>query len=223
MLETFKKALKVKEIRKRLLYTFFILIVVRLGCQIPIPFVNGDAIAQVMRNFANENFSFFSAITGGSMEKMSIFALNITPYITASIIMQLLTIAIPKLDELQKDGEEGRKKIAEVTRYLTVALALIESTAMIIGFGNQGIFDTDAVKYSAMHDIRKWGVIVTGILAMTAGSAVLMWIGEQITEKGVGNGISIVLTINIISGMPSDIANLFKNFVFKEGMSIGGR
>lgn len=135
------------------------------------------------------------------MEKMSIFALNITPYITASIIMQLLTIAIPKLDELQKDGEEGRKKIAEVTRYLTVALALIESTAMIIGFGNQGIFDTDAVKYSAMHDIRKWGVIVTGILAMTAGSAVLMWIGEQITEKGVGNGISIVLTINIISGM----------------------
>ena len=198
MLETFKKALKVKEIRKRLLYTFFILIVVRLGCQIPIPFVNGDAIAQVMRNFANENFSFFSAITGGSMEKMSIFALNITPYITASIIMQLLTIAIPKLDELQKDGEEGRKKIAEVTRYLTVALALIESTAMIIGFGNQGIFDTDAVKYSAMHDIRKWGVIVTGILAMTAGSAVLMWIGEQITEKGVGNGISIVLTINII-------------------------
>ena len=218
MLETFKKALKVKEIRKRLLYTFFILIVVRLGCQIPIPFVNGDAIAQVMRNFANENFSFFSAITGGSMEKMSIFALNITPYITASIIMQLLTIAIPKLDELQKDGEEGRKKIAEVTRYLTVALALIESTAMIIGFGNQGIFDTDAVKYSAMHDIRKWGVIVTGILAMTAGSAVLMWIGEQITEKGVGNGISIVLTINIISVMPSDIANLFKNFVFKEGM-----
>ena len=213
MLETFKKALKVKEIRKRLLYTFFMLIVVRLGCQIPIPFVNGDAIAQVMRNFANENFSFFSAITGGSMEKMSIFALNITPYITASIIMQLLTIAIPKLDELQKDGEEGRKKIAEVTRYLTVALALIESTAMIIGFGNQGIFDTDAVKYSAMHDIRKWGVIVTGILAMTAGSAVLMWIGEQITEKGVGNGISIILLYNIVSRLPNDMANLYEKFI----------
>ena len=214
MLETFKKALKVKEIRKRLLYTFFILIVVRLGCQIPIPFVNGDAIAQVMRNFANENFSFFSAITGGSMEKMSIFALNITPYITASIIMQLLTIAIPKLDELQKDGEEGRKKIAEVTRYLTVALALIESTAMIIGFGNQGIFDTDAVKYSAMHDIRKWGVIVTGILAMTAGSAVLMWIGEQITDKGVGNGISIVLLFNILSSVPDDMKTLYYRFIF---------
>lgn len=223
MLETLKKALKVKEIRKRLLYTFLMLIVVRLGCQIPIPFVNADAISEIMNHFANENFSFFSAITGGSMEKMSIFALNITPYITASIIMQLLTIAIPKLDELHKDGEEGRKKIAEITRYLTVGLALIESTAMVVGFGHQGIFDTDTVKYAAMHDIRKWGVIVTGILAMTAGSAVLMWIGEQITEKGVGNGISIVLTINIISGIPSDISNLFKNFVLKEGMSIGGR
>ncbi len=223
MLETLKKALKIKEIRKRLLYTLLMLVVVRLGCQIPIPFINGQAIAEIMGNFANENFSFFSAITGGSMEKMSIFALNITPYITASIIMQLLTIAIPKLDELHKDGEEGRKKIAEITRYLTVGLALIESTAMIIGFGHQGIFDTETVKYATMHDIRKWGVIVTGILAMTAGSAVLMWIGEQITEKGVGNGISIVLTINIISGMPSDIANLFKNFVLKEGMSIGGR
>ncbi len=223
MLETLKKALKVKEIRKRLIYTFFMLIVVRLGCQIPIPFVNGDAIKEIMGHFANENFSFFSAITGGSMEKMSVFALNITPYITASIIMQLLTIAIPKLDELHKDGEEGRKKIAEITRYLTVGLALIESTAMVIGFGNQGMFDTDTITYSTMHDIRKWGVIITGILAMTAGSAVLMWIGERITEKGVGNGISIVLTINIISGMPNDIFNLFTNFVFKDGMSIGGR
>ena len=223
MLETLKKALKVKEIRKRLLYTFFMLIVVRLGSQIPIPFVNADAIKEIMGNFANENFSFFTAITGGSMERMSVFALSITPYITASIIMQLLTIAIPKLDELHKDGEEGRKKIAEVTRYLTVGLAIIESTAMIIGFANQGLFNTDDIAYGSMHAIRKWGVIITGILAMTAGSAVLMWIGEQITEKGVGNGISIVLTINIVSGMPSDIANLFTNFVFKEGMSIGGR
>jgi preprotein translocase subunit SecY len=223
MLETLKKALKVKEIQKRLLYTFLMLIVVRLGCQIPIPFVNSSTIAEVMENnFASDSFSFFSAITGGSMEKMSIFALNITPYITSSIIMQLLTIAIPKLDELQKDGEEGRKKIAEITRYVTVALAIIESTAMTIGFANQGIFDTDAISYDAMHAIRKWGVILTGIIAMTAGSAVLMWIGEQITEKGVGNGISIVLTINIISGMPGDIAGLFTNYV-SGASSIGGK
>lgn len=223
MLETLKKALKVKEIRKRLLYTFLMLIVVRLGCQIPIPFVNAETIAEIMKsNFASDSFSFFSAITGGSMEKMSIFALNITPYITSSIIMQLLTIAIPKLEEMQKDGEEGRKKIAEITRYVTVGLAIIESTAMIVGFANQGIFNTDAIAYGDMHAIRKWGVIVTGILAMTAGSAALMWIGERITEKGVGNGISIVLTINIVSGMPSDIAGLFTNYV-KGASSIGGK
>ena len=144
MLETLKKALKVK---------------------VTSPFKEGG-------------FSFLSAITGGSLENMSIFALNITPYITASIIMQLLTIAIPKLDELQKDGEEGRKKIAEITRYLTVALALIESTAMIIGFANQGIFNTDSISYGS---------------------------------------------INIISGMPSDISNLFTTFVTGEGKSIGMR
>lgn len=223
MLETLKKALKVKEIRKRLLYTFVMLIVVRLGCQIVIPFVNADMVAEVTSPFKEGGFSFLSAITGGSLENMSIFALNITPYITASIIMQLLTIAIPKLDELQKDGEEGRKKIAEITRYLTVALALIESTAMIIGFANQGIFNTDSISYGSMSSLRKWGVVLTGIIAMTAGSAVLMWIGEQITEKGVGNGISIVLTINIISGMPSDISNLFTTFVTGEGKSIGMR
>ena len=223
MLETLKKALKVKEIRKRILYTFLMLIVVRLGCQIPIPFVNPDAVKEIMKSFQEGGFSFFSALTGGSLEKMSIFALNITPYITASIIMQLLTIAIPKLDELHKDGEEGRKKIAEITRYLTVGLALIESAAMIYNFYNQGIFNTDTVQAGSMHDIRKWGVIITGVLAMTAGSAVLMWIGEQITEKGIGNGISIVLTINIISGMPSDISNLFKHYVLADNVSIGGR
>ena len=213
MLETLKKALKVKEIRKRLLYTFVMLIVVRLGCQIAIPFVNADMVAEVTSPFKEGGFSFLSAITGGSLENMSIFALNITPYITASIIMQLLTIAIPKLDELQKDGEEGRKKIAEITRYLTVALALIESTAMIIGFANQGIFNTDSISYGSMSSLRKWGVVLTGIIAMTAGSAVLMWIGEQITEKGVGNGISIILLYNIVSRLPNDMANLYEKFI----------
>ncbi|MCR5703175.1 MAG: preprotein translocase subunit SecY [Eubacterium sp.] len=222
MLETLKKAVKVKEIRKRLWYTLFMLVVVRLGCQIPIPFVNSEQVQQIMSGF-KEDFSFFSAITGGSLEKMSIFALNITPYITASIIMQLLTIAIPKLEELQKDGEEGRKKIAEITRYLTVGLALIESTAMIIGFANQGVFTTDSGLAYDATSWRKWGVILTGIIAMTAGSAVLMWIGEQITEKGVGNGISIVLTINIIAGMPSDIAGLFKTYVIGAEQSVGMR
>lgn len=134
---------------------------------------------------------------------MSIFALNITPYITSSIIMQLLTIAIPKLEEMNKE-EDGRKKIASITRFVTVGLALFESAAMAIGFGNQGLLD--ASNYNVLN-------IVTIIVALTAGSAFLMWIGERITEHGVGNGISIVLVINIISRIPVDIAGLYKRFI----------
>uniref|UniRef100_UPI0025FDC0D6 preprotein translocase subunit SecY n=1 Tax=uncultured Eubacterium sp. TaxID=165185 RepID=UPI0025FDC0D6 len=147
-------------------------------------------------------FGFFDAITGGSFEKMSVFALNITPYITSSIIIQLLTIAIPKLEELQKDGEEGRKKMTAITRYLTVALALMESLAMAIGFGKSGLL----LEYNALN-------IITTVVTLTAGSTVIMWIGERITENGVGNGISIVLTINIISRIPQDLTLLFEQFV----------
>ena len=145
---------------------------------------------------------------------MSIFALNITPYITASIIIQLLTIAIPKLEELHKDGEEGRKKLTEYTRYVTIGLSVMESAAMAIGFGNSGCLTDDKITFTSVAVI---------IVSLTAGSAFLMWLGEQITEKGVGNGISIVLTIKIISGMPSDISNLFTTFVTGEGKSIGMR
>lgn len=229
MLETLKKAFKIKEIRKRLFFTLLMFVVVRLGCQIPIPFVDGQALSDLFSGLAQsadgtrtatqDAFNFFSIFTGQSLEKMSIFALNITPYITSSIIMQLLTIAIPKLDEIQKDGEEGRKKIAEITRYLTVGLALIESSAMVFGFKNTGLFGNPDTMGTAQY----WTVLITCILAMTAGSAVLMWIGERITENGVGNGISIVLTINIISGIPSDVKQLFENFVTAEGLSIGSR
>ena len=135
------------------------------------------------------------------MESFSILALSITPYITSSIIMELLTIAIPKLEELQRDGNEGRKKIAEYTRYLTVGLALIESIAMSIGFGNQGLFITKNAFY-----------IIICIITLTAGSAFLMWVGESITEKGIGNGISIVLVVNILSGIPEDLGVLFTTF-----------
>ena len=131
---------------------------------------------------------------------MSLFALSITPYITSSIIVQLLTIVIPKLEEMQKEGEDGRKKIATITRYVTVGLALVESIAMAIGFGRQGLI-VGYGEYSTPHYIACVAVVVA---ALTAGSAVLMWIGERITENGVGNGISIVLLINIISGIPAD-------------------
>lgn len=212
MFETVRNAFKIKDLRKKLFYTFFALIVVRIGSQLPVPGVKYEAIREMFNS--QKSLDFFNQLTGGSFEQMSIFALNITPYITASIIIQLLTIAIPRLEELHKDGEEGRKKLTEYTRYVTIGLSVLESAAMAIGFGNSGYLTDDKITFTSVSVI---------IVSLTAGSAFLMWLGEQITEKGVGNGISIVLTINIISGMPSDIANLFKNFVFKEGMSIGGR
>ena len=153
--------------------------------------------------------SYLSAFTGGSFERMSLFALSITPYITSSIIMQLLAIAIPKLEEMQKEGEDGRKKIAAITRYVTIGLALIESIAMAVGFGRSGLIK-GYQGFSTLHYIVSIMVVVA---ALTAGSAMLMWLGERITENGVGNGISIVLLINIISGMPSDFATLYSTFV----------
>ena len=202
MFETVKNAFKIKDIRHRIIFTFFMLIVIRIGSQLPIPGVDQNVFAQWFSNQNSDAFSFFDAVTGGSFLQMSVGALNITPYITSSIIMQLLTIAIPKLEEMQRDGEDGRKKIVEITRYLTIALALIESIAMAVGFGKNGYL-------TAFNAMNVFMVIVT----LTAGSAVLMWIGERITEKGVGNGISIVLTINIISRIPSDFASLFEQFV----------
>lgn len=210
MFKTLKNALKVKDIRMKLLYTFAILLVVRLGSQLPLPGTDSEVIASIMASFnSNDAFSFFSAFTGGSFESMSVFALSITPYITSSIIMQLLTIAIPKLEEMQKDGETGRKKIAEITRYVTIGLSIIEGLAYAIGFGNQGIFgDT-----SSMSAGSYFMVIFTAVVAMTAGSGVLMWLGERVTENGVGNGISIILLINIVARIPDDLVSLYESKV----------
>ena len=203
MLTTVKNAFKIKDIRNRLFFTLAMLVVIRFGCQLPVPGVDRNYFAQWFASQTGDAFNFFDAFTGGSFMNMSVFALNITPYITSSIIMQLLTIAIPKLEEMQKDGEEGRKKIATITRYVTVALALIESTAMAIGFGRSGLLEKDA-------KVLEYIVVVA---ALTAGSAFIMWIGEQITEHGVGNGISVVLTINIISSIPQDLKALYDQFV----------
>jgi len=209
MIETLKKAFQMKEIRDRILFVFFILVVVRIGCQIPVPGVNTTYIASLLQGQAGENFNFFNVITGGSFMQMSIFALNISPYITASIIVQLLTIAIPKLEEIQKDGEDGRKTIAKLTRYLTIALALIEALAMTIGFGGQGLLP-----------VYKWYTVAVAAITMTAGSAMLMWLGEQITEKGVGNGISVILLINIVSGLPEDFKTLYERFIASADVAV---
>lgn len=211
MFKTFRRAFQIEDIRKKILYTFLMLIVIRLGSQLPTPGVNPSYVKEFFAQNTGEAFNFFNAFTGGSFEQMSVFALSITPYITSSIIMQLLTIAIPKLEEMQKEGEDGRKKIASFTRYLTVGLALIESTAMAVGFGRQGLL----VEYNFVN-----AAIV--VLTLTGGSAFLMWIGERITENGVGNGISIVLVINIVSRIPNDMATLFEQFIQGKNIAKGG-
>lgn len=211
MFKSLVNAFRVKEIRLKLLFTLLMLVVIRIGCNLPIPGVKADALAEI---FSGSDFSFINAVTGGSLLNLSVFALNISPYITASIIMQLLTIAIPKLEELQKDGEDGRKKIASITRYVTIALSLVEGVAMVYGFRNQNII----TGYAAMSTAQRIFASVVMVAALTAGSALLMWIGERITEKGVGNGISIVLVINIISRIPADFMSLYQTFI--KGQSV---
>ena len=210
MFKTLRNAFKVKDIRNRLIFTFFMLIIIRIGSELPAPGIDGEVFKQWWQSQATDGLGFFNAITGGSFLNMSVFALNITPYITSSIIVQLLTIAIPKLEEMQRDGEEGRKKMVAITRYLTIGLALIQSVAMTIGFYRGGLLTSN----SPLTVIQ----VVTGL---TAGSAVLMWIGERITEKGIGNGISIVLVINIISRMPEDIGTLFNQFIANKSIPKG--
>lgn len=209
MLKTLVGAFKNKDIRKKILYTLMILVIVRVGSLLPISGVDTEYFSSLLSGINTGDLSYLSAFTGGSFERMSLFALSITPYITSSIIMQLLAIAIPKLEEMQKEGEDGRKKIAAITRYVTIALALIESIAMAVGFGRSGLIK-GYQGFSTLHYIVS---IIVVVAALTAGSAMLMWLGERITENGVGNGISIVLLINIISGMPSDFATLYSTFV----------
>ena len=210
MLETLRNAFRIKDIRQRVFFTFLMLVVIRIGSELPVPGVDGSVFQEFFANNSADGLGFVNAITGGSFLNMSVFALNITPYITSSIIMQLLTIAIPKLEELQRDGEEGRKKIVEITRYLTIVLGLIEAVAMTIGFYRGGY----------LYD-RSWLTVVMVITSLTAGSAVLMWIGERITEKGIGNGISIVLVINIISRIPQDLVALWSQFIAGKSIAKG--
>ena len=209
MFETLRNALKVKDIRKRLIFTLFIILICRFGSQFPIPGIDSKQIGQYLDSLLGDSFNLLNSFTGGSFTSMSLFALNVTPYITASIIIQLLTIAIPALEEMQRDGEDGRKKINNITRFVTLGLSALEGTGMEIGFGRSGLL----TNYNAL-------TIVEMVICLTAGSVFVMWLGEQITDKGIGNGISIILLVNIVSRMPSDFYTLYQQFV--QGKHIGG-
>lgn len=201
MLTTLRNALRIQDIRRRLFYVFMMLVIIRLASQIPVPGVDTEFFKNYFSNNTNDAFNFLNAFTGGGFTNFSILALSITPYITSSIIIQLLTIAFPKLEEMQRDGEEGRQKLNRITRYLTAGLSVFQSTAMCIGFRNQLILDLNVLS------------VIVVVSSLTAGSCFLMWVGEQINEKGIGNGISVVLLINILSRVPQDMITLYENFV----------
>lgn len=196
-----KNILKVPDIRRRLLFTFLILVVVRFGAQIPIPGVSRDVFAFWFANQSNSAMDLFDALTGGSFSQMSIFALSITPYITSSIIMQLMTIIIPSLEELQKD-QDGREKMKEYTFYLAIVLSAIQSIAMGVGFYRS--------RYLASNTIL--GLIIV-VIALVTGACVLIFLGEEITKHGIGNGISMILLFNIISRLPQDLGTLYDTFM----------
>ncbi len=196
MLETIRNAWRVVDIRKKILFTLFIIIVFRVGSVIPVPFIDVEALRSSVSDtgIANQFFSYLSVLTGGGLEYGAIFAMGVQPYINSSIIVQLLTVAIPYLERLSKEGEEGRKKMAQITRYATIILGLIQGTAYYIYLNNSGFISVDGGWL--------WFAAPVIILCFTAGSALVMWLGEQIDENGVGNGVSMLLFAGIISRAP---------------------
>ncbi|MFO7635964.1 MAG: preprotein translocase subunit SecY [Clostridia bacterium] len=204
MFETIKNALKIGDLKKKLIFTFLLLLVYRIGCHIPVPGLIEEAFKDLIGG--NQLFGFMDTFSGGAFSRASLFAMNITPYINASIIMNLLTVAIPHLEKLQREGAEGRKKIQQYVRYLTVAL----------GFFQAGMLYISLASNNAIYD---GGTIVSFFLvtlSFTAGTAFIMWLGENITEKGVGNGISLIIFTGIIASAPAGVATLL--YYFQQGM-----
>ncbi|MBU5425671.1 preprotein translocase subunit SecY [Tissierella pigra] len=198
MLSTLRNAWRIPEIRKKIIFTLLMLLVFRLGSSIPVPYMNKVIIADLFEKSRGGILEFLDLMGGGTFSNFSIFATNIYPYITASIVIQLLTIAIPRLEELAKEGEAGKKKITKYTRYTAIGLALIQAVGFTFGLFSTALETTNALQ----------NVIV--IITMIAGTAFLMWLGDMITEKGIGNGISLIIFIGIISKLPTDLINTFR-------------
>ena len=199
MLKNVSKAFKVPEMRSKIIFTLMMLVVFRIGASIPVPGINRDTLASI---FTGEKglLDLFDLFSGGSFSNFTIFALSITPYITASIIIQLLTVAFPYFERLAKEGASGRKKMAQITRYLTVVLALIQALGLTIGLFRKAVID------------QTWFSFTVIILVLTAGTTFLMWLGEQINENGVGNGISLIIFGGIVSRIPTDIRSLYTQY-----------
>ncbi|MDO4458942.1 MAG: preprotein translocase subunit SecY [Clostridia bacterium] len=207
MFNTLRNAWKIPDLRKKLLFTLLIVVAFRFGSVVPVPFLNASALGELMRsvNESGTALGYINMLTGGAFSYATLFALGITPYINSSIIMQLLSVAIPALERMAKDGEEGRKKIAAITRYVTVGLGLVQGTAYYFYLKNSGI-----TVYS--HGASAVFTAIVIILTFTAGTALIMWMGEQINQYGVGNGISIILFAGIVSRLPATGSQLWTYF-----------
>ncbi|WP_333594337.1 preprotein translocase subunit SecY, partial [Anaerospora hongkongensis] len=197
MLSALSNILKITELRQKIVFTLTMFLVFRMGTHIPVPGVDSHVIEQL---FTTGNlFGFLDLFSGGALSKFSVFAMSITPYINASIIMQLLTVVVPKFEQWAKEGEEGRKKITQITRYGTVLLGFIQAIGMAFGLrANNALIDSG------------YGTVFVIALSLTAGTCLLMWIGEQITEKGIGNGISLIIFAGIVSQLPNGLAVIYQ-------------
>lgn len=199
MFETIRNAWKIADLRKKILYTIGMIIIFRLGSCIPVPLLDPNQLKAMFNDTNNSLFGFIDLVSGGAFQNATIFAMSITPYINSSIIMQLLCVAIPALERMQKEGEDGRKKIAQIQRFGTVVLALIQATGLYFMLKS----------YHAVTMSGFWAALIV-IITFSAGTAFLMWLGEQITEKGVGNGISLIIFAGIVSRVPSMARSLYQ-------------
>ena len=219
MFKTIKNAWSIPDLRKKILFTLLIIVIFRIGSVIPVPFLNMDALAHVMNNAAGSGVDdtlvgYLNTLSGGAFSNATIFAMGITPYINSSIIIQLLCVAIPALERLSKEGEAGRKKIGAITRYVTVALGLIQGTAYFFYLLNSGI---TTYGYGDGFNIVFTAIVI--VLVFTAGTALMMWLGEQINKYGIGNGISILLFAGIIARLPNTVYLL--TLYWQQGIGTG--
>src|SRR5210317_2458507 len=199
----FQNIFKIPELKKRILFTLGLLIVYRIGVHVPVPGIDSVALATFFAQYQDTLFGIFNMFSGGALERLSVFALGIMPYISASIILQLLTVVIPHLEQLKKEGEQGRKKITQYTRYGTVVLSIIQGFGISVGLesmaspgGAQVVIDPG------------WSFRLMTVITLTSGTAFIMWLGEQITERGIGNGISLIIFAGIVTGLPGAITEL---------------
>ncbi len=206
MLQTFLNAFRIPDLRKKLAFTAAMLALYRLGAYIPAPGINVDAVESLSQQFAGSNIlGFLNLFSGGSLQRFAIFALGIMPYITASIILQLMTVVLPSLEKLRKEGEVGQQKITQYTRYLTVALAFGQSVGYVFLFRSFSTGSADVV------DSFTFGTVFTIIITLTAGCVLIMWFGELITQRGIGNGISLMIFASIAAGLPNGISAWWNN------------